>query len=290
MALVSIVIPTYNRKRELLRTLKSAMNQSHKKVEIIIVNDNALDIDLLNDVKEIGDDRIKYFFNERTKGANGARNTGALKSTGEYIAFFDDDDEFLPDYVKNKLDLLEHAADKYGLCLSNYHLEKGKNWKKSNLSKENTGFSDLFNGNLDFGSSSNIFIKRNVIESIGLWDEELLRQQDLEYMVRIMYNFSVVLDKNYTLKVYGHNEPDPLKAFDQRELYQKKIEKYVSKLEPIERKSYYSIHFRRQANYLMKLKEYRSAFEYWQKGIENKTFALKKDVKIILSGLKNVIH
>ena len=71
-----------------------------------------------------------------------------------------------------------------------------------------------------------------------------------------MHKYKVVIDKDCTSKVYGHNEPNPLKAFNQRELYDKKVKKYVSKLEAIERKRYCSIHLRRQANYLMKLKEF----------------------------------
>jgi glycosyltransferase involved in cell wall biosynthesis len=282
MVLVSIVIPTYNRKREFLRALRSVLDQSHTEIEVIVVNDNHADTELFEEIGLIGDNRIKCFYNLRTKGGNGSRNTGALNSKGEYIAFLDDDDEFLPEYIENKVNLLNQASCEYGVCLSNYYFEKGRKWEKSNLTDKNCRFADLFTGELDFGASSNIFIKREVFEKVGLWDEELLRQQDLDYMVRIMHNSRLILDHEFLLKVYGHNEPNSLKSFEQRELYNEKIAKYVLELDPADRKMYYSHHFRRQAKYLMKLRKRRKGFEYWKKAMDSKTVSIRKDVRIIM--------
>ena len=91
--LVSVLVPTYNRKWLLPRTLNSLLNQSYKNIEIILVNDCGEDVqDIVN---EFNDTRIKYFSNKKNLGLAGTRNTALGKSNGDYICLLDDDDVYL---------------------------------------------------------------------------------------------------------------------------------------------------------------------------------------------------
>lgn len=88
--LVSILVPTYNRPKLLMRTLESLVTQSYKNIEVIVVNDAGEDVDLF--VRQFKDSRIKYFQNEENKDLAGTRNVALKNSTGDYICLLDDDD------------------------------------------------------------------------------------------------------------------------------------------------------------------------------------------------------
>lgn len=106
--LVSVIIPTYKRTFAMLsRAIKSVLSQSHKNIEIIVVDDSPssfIDKDSIKrQVEKIPDDRIIYIQHESNQGACVARNTGIKNAKGDYVAFLDDDDEWLPDKLKLQL-------------------------------------------------------------------------------------------------------------------------------------------------------------------------------------------
>jgi len=103
----SIIIPLYNKEKYIARAVYSALNQSFKKFEIIIVNDGSTD-NSLDVVKKIKDPRIKII-NQKNLGASNARNTGIKKAKAAYIAFLDADDEYMPDFLSDMFKL----TDKY---------------------------------------------------------------------------------------------------------------------------------------------------------------------------------
>lgn len=104
---VSIVVPVYNVEEYLDRCLNSLINQSHKNIEIVVVNDGSTD-----NGKEVclqysrEDIRINYIEQEN-QGLSGARNTGIINATGEYLMFVDSDDYIELDAVET---LLEYAV------------------------------------------------------------------------------------------------------------------------------------------------------------------------------------
>ena len=100
-ALVSVIIPTYNRKESLLRSVESVLNQTYKNIEIIIVDDNSSD-GTSEKVQEISDNRVDYIKLERNSGACAARNTGIRNAHGDYIAFQDSDDYWYPDEYQSE--------------------------------------------------------------------------------------------------------------------------------------------------------------------------------------------
>lgn len=109
--LVSIITPTYNRSSDVLdRTIKSLINQSHKKIEVIIVDDNPPESEYRREISKyissLSDNRIKYIKNKKNIGGALSRNEGISIATGEYITFLDDDDIYLKDKVKNQLSLM----------------------------------------------------------------------------------------------------------------------------------------------------------------------------------------
>ena len=93
MSLVSVIIPYYRKKQYISRTLKSVINQSYKKLEIIIIydDDNKEELKFIKQIT-LKDKRIKILVNQKNLGVGPSRNKGIKKSRGEYIAFLDADD------------------------------------------------------------------------------------------------------------------------------------------------------------------------------------------------------
>ena len=101
--LVSVIIPFYNRPKETIRAIKSVLLQTHKNYEIILINDGSTE-DLFSLKEFIKDKSNISFINLKINvGPAGARNEGIKYSKGEYIAFLDSDDEFLPEKIEIQL-------------------------------------------------------------------------------------------------------------------------------------------------------------------------------------------
>ena len=103
--LISVVIPTYNRKHLLQKAIASVLNQTYSNFELIVVDDCSTD-STEHFMKSLSDKRIRYIKHEKTKHASASRNTGIQLSKGEFIAFLDDDDRWLPTKLEKQLKLL----------------------------------------------------------------------------------------------------------------------------------------------------------------------------------------
>jgi glycosyltransferase involved in cell wall biosynthesis len=115
--LVSVVIPTLGRPDLLLRALNSVFNQTYKKIEIIVVVDGP-DDRTIEGLGKIVDARLHVIINSRSLTAAGARNIGASHAKGEWIAFLDDDDEWLPNKIARQLEFASDRGDIFVSCFS----------------------------------------------------------------------------------------------------------------------------------------------------------------------------
>jgi glycosyltransferase involved in cell wall biosynthesis len=113
MPAVSVIIPTYNRAEFLRLAITSVLNQTFQDFEIIVVDDASED-HTHEVVHNFRDKRIKYIHHEVNKRVAAARNTGVLNSSGAYIAFVDDDDEWLPKKLQMQVALLENSPSIVG--------------------------------------------------------------------------------------------------------------------------------------------------------------------------------
>lgn len=102
MPKVSVVIPTFGRPELLKRAIDSVLAQTMSDLEVIVVNDGD-DPPTIAVLKSIADSRLRYIVHETNKGAGFARDTGADASLGEWVAFLDDDDEWLPEKLEKQL-------------------------------------------------------------------------------------------------------------------------------------------------------------------------------------------
>lgn len=288
--MVSIVIPTYKRPDLLRRAVKSVLLQTYKDFEIIVVNDDLEGFDIVKDeIDAIKDARIVCYQNERSKGGNGARNTGILKSKGEYIAFLDDDDEWMENKLEDQINLINQLDKSYAAVYSGYLIEDDDKWEEYYGDLEGEIFNEVLLNKAKICTGSNLLIKKEVIEEVGLWDEELFRQQDLEFLLRVLVKYKLGFKRKLGAKIYGHNTPNPEKAFQEREKFLKKISNLIANLNEADRNSFYSDHYRRQALFQMKMGNIRNASSSWHQGTKYKMFSGRKDAKLIITMINGLL-
>lgn len=111
---VSVILPVYNRSGSLADSMMSVLNQSYRDLELIVVDDASTE-DIKSIVENIGDARVRYLRQARNGGASVARNAGLAAAQGEYIAFQDSDDLWLPGKLKAQMALLQAAPADVGV-------------------------------------------------------------------------------------------------------------------------------------------------------------------------------
>lgn len=99
--LVSVIVPAYNRGAKAARAVRSALAQTYKCIEVIVVDDGSTD-DTLDQIMGLGDERVHYVWQENA-GLPAARNRGMAEARGDYLAFLDSDDTWLPWKIEGQL-------------------------------------------------------------------------------------------------------------------------------------------------------------------------------------------
>ena len=115
--LVSVVIPTLDRPKLLLRAIGSVLRQTHHDIEVIVVVDRP-SLETLAAVRSVADGRLRLIVNPQPTTAGGARNVGVDHAAGDWIAFLDDDDEWLPNKLEHQLAFAAGRPPALLSCLS----------------------------------------------------------------------------------------------------------------------------------------------------------------------------
>lgn len=187
--LVSVIIPTYNRGRLILDSVTSVLNQTYKNIELIVVDDCSTD-DTEKTVKSIDDSRIKYIKLEKNSGACVARNKGIEISRGEFIAFNDSDDLWLPEKINSQLDFLYENNAEISFCKMECRTPENNfihNFPNIEFDRK-ISYKDLLKYNS--ASTQTIFGKTDCFKEI-IFDATMPRLQDWDEVLRLSQKFSV---------------------------------------------------------------------------------------------------
>lgn len=190
--MVSVIIPTHKRLELLPRAVRSVINQTYQDLEIIIVDD-AEDGDAEPIVRGIDDHRIRYCRNERKKGAAGSRNTGISKSKCDYIAFLDDDDEWLPEKLEKQMAAMLQSSPAVGWVYTGYFdvdEATGKVVGEQRRHKKADIFKDLMVENC-VGSASTVLLRKGCLSKVGVFDEVLPCSEDYDLWIRIAKEYQI---------------------------------------------------------------------------------------------------
>ncbi|WP_368895321.1 glycosyltransferase family 2 protein [Priestia megaterium] len=189
--LVSCIITTYKRPlKTLKRAIDSILNQTYDNIEVILVNDYPDNKTLVKEIEtfltSLENRNISHIVHEKNLGACAARNTGITASKGEFIAFLDDDDEWLPTKIEKQLSLM--IDDEIGLVYCQYfRMEKNHIIKISPRDLCENATKEIYTYNFIGGNSFPLLRKKAVLDA-GLFDENLQSSQDTDMWIRIIEN------------------------------------------------------------------------------------------------------
>jgi len=210
MAKVSVIIPTYNRADFLHVAITSVLNQTFQDFEIIVVDDASKDR-TSEVVNSFHDKRIKYFRHETNRGGSAggsaARNTGIINSNCAYIAFLDDDDEWLPEKLGMQIEVLAASPPEVGVVYTGYTVvdrASGTILAQKNPTKRGDLSTDLLKENC-LGNSSSIFLRKECFEKIGLFDEMIPGFEDYDVWIRLSRAFHFDYVEQPLVKYYVHS-------------------------------------------------------------------------------------
>jgi glycosyltransferase involved in cell wall biosynthesis len=192
MPKVSVVIPTHNRASFLRAAINSVLNQTFQDFEILIVDDASKD-QTPELIRSFMDPRIKYIRHHTNKGQGVTRNDGIRRTSGEFIALLDDDDEWLPHKLEKQVRLLESSPSDVGLIYTGLYTMDASNKQVLNVvSPEQRGYAleQLWLRNF-IGTCSSVLIRRIVFDKVELFDEKLAAKADYDLWIRIAEEFAI---------------------------------------------------------------------------------------------------
>lgn len=202
--LISIILPTFNRREFLRRAIGSVLNQTYQDWELIVWDDGS--IDSSKDVILAFDDPRVQYYNAENRGVAAARNQAISKANGDYLAFLDSDDEWGEDKLSIQIAALQDHPD-IDMVLSDFENvnivrntrgENFTNYKKAfqlmTTSKLDPGFFEIKHGFIESIASGNfiatdtVIIKKSIILRIGGFNETLRNSEDFELWWRLGLN------------------------------------------------------------------------------------------------------
>jgi glycosyltransferase involved in cell wall biosynthesis len=202
--LVSIIIPTFNRSQLLVRAITSVINQKYTNWELIIVDDGSTDEtkEVVEKFQEVT--KISYFKIENS-GVSAARNHGIKLALGEWVAFLDSDDEWLPN--KLSLQVEEVLKNNFRLIHGNeIWIRNGKRVNQKKIHEKSGG--EIFKQclHLCLISPSAVIIKKELLEEHNGFNEELIVCEDYDLWLKITSKEEVGFINTPIINKYGGHE------------------------------------------------------------------------------------
>jgi glycosyltransferase involved in cell wall biosynthesis len=185
--LVSVVIPTYNRRDPLKDAVETALTQTYQPIEVIVVDD-ASDYDVAMFVdSEFESEKVSTITHAENQGPSKARNTGIRNADGKYVAFLDDDDVWEAEKIAAQVECAESNPDVGLVTVGMNHVNSNGEVMDSHIPPFETGnrpLQQLLCRNV-VGGYSCILADQSVFDTAGYLDESFPPWEDLEWYVRI---------------------------------------------------------------------------------------------------------
>ena len=203
--LVSVVIPTYNRTRQTIAAIESVLAQTYPHFEVIVVDDGSSDgsgavIERFVSQKTNGC-RRGLFFGQPNQGASVARNTGIAKAQGEYIAFLDSDDVWVPEKLEWQLKALEQFKDECCACVTDARLVNDSGMDLGSFEVQGRQYEQTIGIDRDATKSlarsfcgfwmSSLLVRADTISQIGGFNPDISLAEDRDLHFRLSLATSI---------------------------------------------------------------------------------------------------
>lgn len=187
--LVSAIITTYNRCNLLKNAINSVLNQTYHDIEIIVVDDHSTD-ETESYMSQLDNPKIRYYHLDDNLGVSHARNFGIQKSLGDYIAFLDDDDEWMEDKIEKQMPVFDQD-ERIGLVYTQRLIinDRGKSYKTHKKGVGDLSHQILLDNMI--GPPSSVIVKKDVFSKAGYFDEDIKIYEDFDLWIRIAQHYHV---------------------------------------------------------------------------------------------------
>lgn len=210
---VSIIIPTYNRAHLVVRAIQSVLKQTYQNFELIVVDDGSSD-DTAVHLKSFIENKSIHFYQKENAGVASARNFGVTKARGQWLAFLDSDDEWLPHKLQEQINFLmcnHHLKIVYGeetWIRNGVRVNQKKHHKKSG--------GRIFEKCLEqcLIAPSSVLLERQLFDELNGFDERFVVCEDYDLWIKISSRHEIgFIERPLIVKYGGHDDQLSTKYF-----------------------------------------------------------------------------
>ena len=212
--MVNVIIPTYNRAHCVGNAINSVLRQTYKNFECIVVDDGSADESATRKaVEPYLSDRVR-FIRQENKGVSAARNTGIKASCGEFFAFLDDDDVFLPDKLLTQSVQLSQLPKSIGAVYGRCYYVKSNGSRTALPTPNKIGLYEML-VNTEYIHTTAWLFRRECFDKAGLFDEAMMASEDRDMWMSIaLAGFEFVMtpefvsERRENLRPHAFQDPE----------------------------------------------------------------------------------
>lgn len=291
--MISCIVTTYKRPIEIVkRAIDSVVNQTYQDIELIVVNDAPDEYTLAEKIGKLLEEYTiskQYIIHEKNLGACAARNTGMVYAKGEYLAFLDDDDEWLPKKLEVQISYMNCEEIALVYC-SHYVIDKAgkKRLIEEPLAREgrhSDEFQQLLRENF-IGSTSYPLLRTTAVKAVGEFTKGLKASQDHDLWLRIAKKYNIVYCREPLVNLYYSKEAISRNIENSIQGYEYILDKYIDFYE--ENKDILNYRLNYLAYCCLCYREMKYVVKYWWRGIKVKPIS-KYNLMLIVKGMKKLL-
>lgn len=204
---ISIIIPVYNGSNYLKEAIDSALNQTYKEIEIIVVNDGSTDKGKTKKIAKSYGNKIKYY-KKRNGGVASALNYGIKKSTGDYISWLSHDDLYKSNKIEEEMILLNKLENKNSIIFSDYEFidENDETLENINIGAKIASVDKYFVFYKRLISGISLLIPKSKLIDCGLFDIQKRYTQDYDMWYKLIKTTDFYYLNKNLVKVRLHSQ------------------------------------------------------------------------------------
>ena len=208
----AVVVPTFSRPTSLSRAIRSVLAQSCGDFDLLVVDDCSPGSGTAEVVQAFGDERVRYLRRETNGGATASRNSGVAATRAEWVAFLDDDDEYLPSFLQRTRETILNAPREIELTWCGVRwvrddpagevVLREELWQPSFPSREAAYLAFLRNRRV--GTNCGLTLRRAAFERVGRFDETLRVGEDTDLLIRLVREVDFAVVPEILVKLHLH--------------------------------------------------------------------------------------
>ncbi|MGY1631553.1 glycosyltransferase family 2 protein [Geodermatophilus sp. SYSU D01186] len=203
---VTVVVPTHNRRRLVLRTLDSVVNQRDVDLHVVVVDDGGSD-GTADAVRSAYPRSVEVVEHGHSHGVSAARNAGLARADSPWVAFVDDDDLWAPGKLRAQLDALSRSPGARWSCVGALHVDSTLSVMSSTDVPPSGDISELMLQNQSVpGGGSGVLVDTGLARRVGGFDEQISILADWDFYLRLSLHSPVAAVEDHLLAYYVHQD------------------------------------------------------------------------------------